>query len=340
MTSKLLHVLAATALCLLAACTSPLAEQGSEDDDDTAPDTVAIVHSGTFRSPYSVAEAQTVAAAQEVWTEGYIVGCVKGSMTTGCCFEGGARATSTSNILLADTFPATPAQCIPVELKKSADREELNIYDNAANLHRRVLLCGDLTLYFSVVGIRNIADWCFADEAQSGGDDEGDEGNGGGEGGDEHPSDDSIPDNSISHPLSASWAYDFAGKRTYAESIDAEPYLFVGGYIVGFVRGGEARIFTPDTQDQMRCNVTNNVILADSVGEGQKLIVVDIAQSEYNVGMDNGEYHKPLNLRDNPGNLFKHLTVRTFWPWWDAGNALVRCPATSGRNVSELYRIE
>ena len=109
---------------------------------------------------------------------------------------------------------------------------------------------------------------------------------------------------------------------------------------MGFVRGGEAKIFTPETQDQMHCNVTNNVILADSVGEGRKLIVVDIAQSEYNVAMDNKEYHKPLNLRDNPGNLFKHLTVRTFWPWWDAGNALVRCPATSGRNISELYRIE
>lgn len=100
----------------LAACTGPVIleeeekteiKNGDEDKNEETPmrDSVTIVHEGTYASPYSIGEAQTLGRGKDVWIEGYIVGCVDGSMKNGCQYN--IPVTVASNILLADTFPTS-----------------------------------------------------------------------------------------------------------------------------------------------------------------------------------------------------------------------------------------
>ena len=162
----------------LTSCTGPVileekAESGSQtsqEDTPTPQDTVAIIHEGTYTSPYSIAEAQTLGRGKRVWVEGYIVGCVSGSMKSGCNFT--AEATTAANILLADTFPTGSENdylyCMPVELPNgSTERDELNLYDHPDHYHRKVRIEGDITLYYSVVGIREVNEYIFFDEVEN-----------------------------------------------------------------------------------------------------------------------------------------------------------------------------
>lgn len=126
----------------LAACTGPVILDEEEEgktgqvDDSLLRDSVPIIHEGTSSSPYTIAEAQTLRRGRGVWIEGYIVGCVKGSMKSGCNYT--SEATTTANILLADTFPTGSEQdylyCLPVELPNGDIRMELNLYDNPENI--------------------------------------------------------------------------------------------------------------------------------------------------------------------------------------------------------------
>lgn len=282
-----------------AACTGPVIideeeEDNTEQGDDTLQrDSVPIIHEGTRTSPYSIAEAQTLRRGRGVWIEGYIVGCVKGSMKSGCNYT--SEATTTANILLADTFPTGNEDdylyCLPVELPNGDIRIELNLYDNPENYHRKVRIAGDLTLYYSVVGLKDIADytWDTDDENENDNDDENDDE----DYDDDDDDDDDDPNLTTSDTLSIA-----EGIRIQNQG---EQY-YIRGYIVGFFNGKSFR-FNP-SEEEISSRAKSNVVLADSIGETdpKRVIIVELTE--------NTALRREVNLFDNPQNLNKRLTVK------------------------------
>ena len=252
-----------------------------------------------------------------------MVGCVKGSMASGCNFT--PEATTSSNILLADTFP-TGAEydylyCLPVELPNgSAERDALNLYDNPENYHRKVSVQGNLTLYFSVVGMKQMADFSFGEEDDdNGNDNENEEDNKG----DDETKEDSIPENSKDYPLSIA-----EGIRLQSE--DEYNQAWVSGYIVGFARGNNSVSYLDSTATGLTTKARGNVVLADSVGESDntRIIVVELPK---------GYIRNDVNLYDNPQNLHKKLTViGRMIPYYDMSG----CRETLGTENRDRFRLE
>lgn len=304
-----------------AACTGPVIideeeEDNTEQGDDTLQrDSVPIIHEGTRTSPYSIAEAQTLRRGRGVWIEGYIVGCVKGSMKSGCNYT--SEATTTANILLADTFPTGNEEdylyCLPVELPNGDIRMELNLYDNPENYHRKVRIAGDLTLYYSVVGLKEIADctWDTDDEDEDENDNDNEE------------MADSIPGNSQEYPLSIADGIKLQDEYNYNQA-------WIRGYIVGYAKGKNSVAYLNSTEDEITSKAQYNVVLADSIGENdnQRIIIVELPK---------GFIRDDVNLYDNPQNLHKRLTViGRMIPY----HGLAGCRETLGTENRERFCLE
>ena len=284
-----------------AACTGPVIideeeEDNTEQGDDTLQrDSVPIIHEGIRTSPYSIAEAQTLRRGRGVWIEGYIVGCVKGSMKSGCNYT--SEATTTANILLADTFPTGNEEdylyCLPVELPNGDIRMELNLYDNPENYHCKVRIAGDLTLYYSVVGLKEIADYTWDTDDEDEDEDEDDDENDNEDENDDDNDDDDDPNLTTSDTLSIA-----EGIKTQYQG---EQY-YIRGYIVGFFNGKSFR-FNP-SEEEISSRAKSNVVLADSIGETdpKRVIIVELTE--------NTALRRDVNLFDNPQNLNKRLTVK------------------------------
>ena len=304
-----------------AACTGPVIideeeEDNTEQGDDTLQrDSVPIIHEGTRTSPYSIAEAQTLRRGRGVWIEGYIVGCVKGSMKSGCNYT--SEATTTANILLADTFPTGNEEdylyCLPVELPNGDIRMELNLYDNPENYHCKVRIAGDLTLYYSVVGLKEIADCTWDTDDEDEDDDEND---------DEEMTD-SIPYNSQEYPLSIADGIKLQDEYNYNQA-------WIRGYIVGYAKGKNSVAYLNSTEDEITTKARSNVVLADSIGENdnKRIIIVELPQ---------GFIRDDVNLYDNPQNLHKRLTViGRMMPYY----GLAGCRETLGFENRERFCLE
>ena len=315
----------------LAACTGPViieepekestnTEQSNSTPNDSTPndstshdephknDSVPIIHEGTYTSPYSIAEAQTLGRGKGVWIEGYIVGCVSGSMKSGCNYT--EEATTQSNILLADTFPTGDKndylRCLPVELpSNSAERDDLNLYDNPDLYHRRLRIQGDITRYYKVVGIKEVADYFFIDEDEDEDEDENEDENededknenenededdneDNNENEDDRPND---PDATRNDTLSIAKAITLQNKGE-------QPYI--KGYIVGYYNGSSI-CFNP-TEEQISTRARNNVVLADDIQETSSVIIVELPTET--------ALRQRVNLTDNPQNLHRTLTVK------------------------------
>ena len=304
-----------------AACTGPVIideeeEDNTEQGDDTLQrDSVPIIHEGTRTSPYSIAEAQTLRRGRGVWIEGYIVGCVKGSMKSGCNYT--SEATTTANILLADTFPTGNEEdylyCLPVELPNGDIRMELNLYDNPENYHCKVRIAGDLTLYYSVVGLKEIADCTWDTDDEDEDDDEND---------DEEMTD-SIPYNSQEYPLSIADGIKLQDEYNYNQA-------WIRGYIVGYAKGKNSVAYLNSTEEEITTKARSNVVLADSIGENdnKRIIIVELPQ---------GFIRDDVNLYDNPQNLHKRLTViGRMMPYY----GLAGCRETLGFENRERFCLE
>lgn len=306
-----------------AACTGPVIideeeEDNTEQGDDTLQrDSVPIIHEGTRTSPYSIAEAQTLRHGRGVWIEGYIVGCVKGSMKSGCNYT--SEATTTANILLADTFPTGNEEdylyCLPVELPNGDIRMELNLYDNPENYHRKVRIAGDLTLYYSVVGLKEIADCTWDTDDENENDDDNDN--------DDEEMTDSIPDNSQEYPLSIADGIKLQDEYNYNQA-------WIRGYIVGYAKGKNSVAYLNSSEDEITSKAQYNVVLADSIGENdnQRIIIVELPK---------GFIRDDVNLYDNPQNLHKRLTViGRMIPY----HGLAGCRETLGTENRERFCLE
>lgn len=311
---------------LCAACSSPLLPDSSDDDTPTDPslpsDSIpltprdslfTVVHTGQDGDPYTVAEAQWVASASAVWVEGYVVGTVKGSLTNGCSFD--APFDVDSNILLADTFPCAPEDCLPVELPSgSLYQYALNLVDNPSLLHGKRRVRGDLTSYFRTVGVRNVTIVAEPHDTLPG-----------------TPADStSTHSNSIDSPLSILEAI------ALQSSSDASSEMYwVQGYIVGWSTGKE-RLTVAESTAQCADAQRTNVVLTDSIGETDpaRLLVVKLPD---------GLVRSDVNLFDNPTNLHRSLTVRGHLQPY---NGFAGCVDILGASRREdlaghpLYRIE
>lgn len=290
----------------MTACTGPvIIEDEGKPQTDTKQegqpptrDSVPIIHSGTYSSPYSIAEAQTLKRGKGVWIEGYIVGSVKSnSIKSGCEFT--ADVTAASNILLADTFLAGNEYdylyCMAIQLLHgSVERSDLNLYDNPSNYHRKVRIEGDLTQYISTPGMKEITGYAFTDEISYEPDDEGNDNENEEDNEDqEEPNLPHDPDATRQDTLSIAEGIKLQNKGE-------QPYI--RGYIVGYYNGSSL-IFSP-TIEQISSRASNNVILADDIEETDwhNVIIVDLPTKT--------ALRSNVNLKDNPQNLHRRLTVK------------------------------
>ena len=287
-----------------ASCTGPVileekAESGSQtsqEDTPTPQDTVAIIHEGTYASPYSIAEAQTLGHGKSVWVEGYIVGCVSGSMKSGCNFT--AETDISSNILLADTFPTGDEndylRCLPIDLTSSSARDELNLRYNPQNFHRKIRLQGTTKEYFKVTGLKDTDTYVFCDEItpESPEEPEEDTPNEGGNN-DDNPNKPHDPNATRQDTLSIAEAIALQNQGE-------QPYI--RGYIIGYFNGS-SMVFNP-TEEQITSRANSNVLLADNIEETdwRNVIIVELPTKT--------ALRSKVNLNDNPENLHHRLTVK------------------------------
>ncbi|MBR4527243.1 MAG: carbohydrate binding domain-containing protein, partial [Bacteroidaceae bacterium] len=145
--------------------------------------TVTYAGDGTKENPFTIAEVKTNcptdgSAINDVYVKGYIVGTAK----SGSAF---AEEPVNSNLFIAESQTETDANnCVPVELKKGSNaRTELNLVDHPDNIGKLIVLCGSITKYFSVPGVKSVTEFTLSGESTNPGDSgSGDEG--GNEGGD------------------------------------------------------------------------------------------------------------------------------------------------------------
>ena len=324
---RLIHILLLLATTWLYACTGPIIieeEENREEDTPQAKDTVLITHEGTFQSPYSIAEAQSLARGSDVWIEGYIVGSVSRSIKSGCNFT--PQATIASNILLADTFPTGNNDdyqyCLPIELpNNTAERDDLNLYDNPENYHKKLRVQGNLTLYYSVVGMKGISDYSFEYNNDNGDDNDNDNKDEDEE--NEENIQDTIPENSKEYPLSIA-----EGIRLQSE--DEYNQAWIRGYIIGYARSNNSVSYLDSVSTELTSKAKNNIVLADSIGErdNRKIIVVELPK---------GYLRDDVNLYENPHNLHRRLTViGRMIPYYD----MAGCKETLGTENRDRFLLE
>ena len=127
---------------------------------------------GTEASPYSVAAVMNSSAdATDVWVVGYVVGYVPDMSWSGAIFGNTPTETSTNytngtNCILSDVAPgaANDTNSIPVGLKAgSSSRDQIAIGKNPAIYGKKVMLKGEMTKYFGMRGLKNVADFKILD---------------------------------------------------------------------------------------------------------------------------------------------------------------------------------
>ena len=125
-----------------------------EDGGDT-PTPATGEGDGTEANPYNVTAALAKGEQAGAYVKAFIVGYVDGQVyAEGVRFS--ADATVKSNVLIAASPDETDAaKCMPVQLPNGDIRTKLNLQDNPSNDKKEVLLYGDITKYFSVVGFKN-----------------------------------------------------------------------------------------------------------------------------------------------------------------------------------------
>ena len=111
------------------------------------------------------------ADATDVWVVGYVVGYVPDMSWSGAIFgntptEGSTNYTNGTNCILSDVAPgaANDTNSIPVGLKAgSSSRDQIAIGKNPAIYGKKVMLKGEMTKYFGMRGLKNVADFKILD---------------------------------------------------------------------------------------------------------------------------------------------------------------------------------
>lgn len=137
--------------------------------------TVAEADLGTEENPYTVGDivarkAECVEATKDkaveknVWVEGYIAGCIPNNGKLDDAVTDGDEVVDTNIVLVNDA--SRPTKFIPVQLPKAV-REALNIKTHPDNVGKHVKLYGDIQLYFTEAGFKNVSKYEFIEAAAS-----------------------------------------------------------------------------------------------------------------------------------------------------------------------------
>jgi len=108
-------------------------------------------------NPYTIAQAIGRQGENSVWITGYIAGS---KPSAGYDFVTGVW--QATNIVLVDDIAETDDnKCIFVELGTGTYRNNLNLIANPDNLHRKIIIKGNLLTYYSRAGLRNLTGYSF-----------------------------------------------------------------------------------------------------------------------------------------------------------------------------------
>ncbi|MDE7080136.1 MAG: choice-of-anchor J domain-containing protein [Muribaculaceae bacterium] len=237
---------------------------------------------GTVENPLSVddlLEAGTPDEPTEVVVKGYIVGVVEGaSWTENASFT--APFTTASNLILAGSSTETDLDfCIPVQLPSGDIRTALSPAGHPENLGHQVILTGMNTKYFSVNGLKEVSAYEWVGEP---------------------PVAPEVPEElrgTVYNPLSV------ADYLKYGEDGTTVENCWVEGVIVGYVDGMtiDGAVFGATAPEGGEVSATNILIAASAD-------VTDVAAC-IPVQLPAGDVRTALNLKDNPANLGKTVSM-------------------------------
>lgn len=262
---------------------------------------VMITEKGQKNDPYTIAEAMEVMDQGAAgWVTGYIVGSVKAGVndvTSNSDVIFGADAEIDNNILIAASPDETDwSKCLAVELPQgSAFRASVNLVDNPDVLKKAILVNGNLATFLGMPGITGnggTANDVEVDGVTIGGGDTPEPGPGEGI---------ANGDGTESKPYSASQV----NAMTTTNNVNLYTGAWVTGYIVGYVDTG-IKTYASDESSMFTApaTVATNLLLANTPNETDwnKCISVNLPSGS--------AARTQLNLKDNPGNLGKLLTIQ------------------------------
>lgn len=121
----------------------------------------AFAGNGTKENPYTPEEVMALTADQTgVYVKGYIVGSATGASWKDS-FSTSTIGASQSNIGLADSSSEDKAEYVmPVALVANTDtRNALQLSSHPENIRHQVIIYGDATKYFGIMGIKNTSSY-------------------------------------------------------------------------------------------------------------------------------------------------------------------------------------
>lgn len=122
----------------------------------------SITSTGEFDNPLSVTDAPIFLGQKDLWVKGYIVGYYTSTSYTSFV-NNATDVTSASNIALALSPTETdPKKTFPVQLPAGVIRNIVNLQDNPQNLGKEIMLRGDISNYYGLIGLKN-TDRAFID---------------------------------------------------------------------------------------------------------------------------------------------------------------------------------
>lgn len=241
---------------------------------------------GSSANPYSAKQILDGTKGTDVWVTGYIVGWIdtsSGNLTFNeetATFT--APATLNSNMLIA----ASPDEknfenCIPVQLSGDV-RNALNLKDNPGNLGKQVTVKGNVEKYFGKnESLKNLTGYAWGNKGT--GDDPEPPVTGGGNG-------------SADKPYNV--AQMLAGQSGTG--------VWVTGYIVGYIKSN------PDGASTL--NEQWATFSADGAQASNIMIADSPTETDYkkctSVQLPTGAVRSAVNLKDNPGNLGKQVSLK------------------------------
>ena len=248
---------------------------------------------GTQAKPFNVKQVlASSASTDEVWVTGYIVAYVPDKTFSEAVFEN--TATTMTNIVLALTPDETDInKCIPVQLPFGTVREGLNLQSHPENYKKSISIKGQIQKYFGQMGVKTVTEYTID----------------GGSGGDTPtPPSPSGDAGTEANPFTVDQFLD--GTATGNE-------VWATGYIVGRVEGKE--LATGAKFDATEVTATSNFLIAASadVKDVSKCIPVQLPST----------VRAALNLKDNPGNLGKKITMK--------GNCVAYFGVAGFKNMTE-----
>lgn len=240
--------------------------------------TVAFAQ-GTVEAPISVGDILEMGvpdAATPVVVEGYIVGVVDGtSWPSNISFT--APFTTASNLILAESSTETdPEYCLPVQLPSGDIRTALSPAGHPENLGHKVILTASHEKYFAVNGLKSVTAYEWVGDA---------------------PVAPTVPveqRGTQANPLSVESYLEYGKDGATVED------CWVEGVIVGYVNGMtiDGAVFSATGEEVS----ATNILIAASAD------VTDI-EACIPVQLPAGDVRSAINLKDNPDNLGRTVTL-------------------------------